>query len=183
MCVSFSWQLSLWVASGTTRQLSSFSFQQVRSHREMPDPQLGSFSAYQVPWGCVCWLSALELQQSIWENEGKKKKKQVCRGRKSSQTSGKSKREKEWNLGYVYVSCSDGLAPVLPQTSHSVTAWGREFSFLLKLVCVFKHNLEFASGKLFKCDSIYSRTNYSSTSEPRESEVFILECIDRDYNK
>ena len=25
------------------------------------------------PWGCVCWLSALGLKQSIWENEGKKK--------------------------------------------------------------------------------------------------------------
>lgn len=116
------------------------------------------------------------------ENKTKQNKTYLPREKIKPNFREKQEWEKEWNLGCVYISCSDGLAPVLPQTSHSVTAWGREFSFLLKLVCVFKHNLEFASGKSFKCDSICSRTTYSSTSEFREREVFILGCVHRGYN-
>ena len=112
----------------------------------------------------------------------KKEKKSLLREKIKPHLREKQGGEKEWTLGCVYISCSDGLAPVLSQTSHNVTAWGRELSFLLKLVCVFRRNLEFASGKLFKCDSVHSRTNYSPTPKSRKREVFILECIHAGYN-
>lgn len=132
---------------------------------------------------CVLALSFRALAEYLrkWERK-KKPKTSLLREKIKPNLRERQGGEKEWTLGCVYISCSDGLAPVLPQTSHSVTAWGREFSFLLKLVFVFRHNLEFASGKLFKCDSIHSRTNYSSTSESREREVFILGCIHTGYN-
>lgn len=104
---------------------------------------------------CVV-TSALRLLHKICEN-GRSPSTEEENEAKPQRKSGVRERVKS-GLNF-YVSCSDCLGPALPRTSQMRLYDAGSFPFCFSKSLSFKIIFLFLSGILFKCDSIWHRTN------------------------